>query len=266
MTSSRAHLLARVITVVALIVMLAVSVIFGTSPTGVTHDDDPVPIRAELDGEPVRIDLPIQKPLRGVAIWFHGQGGDEDTRMGGEWLNALRRDGWAVASSRFHGSSWGSPASVSDTKNLVNWISALTGMEPSLWVAGSMGGAISLNTMIQAGLTPRCWYGTKPVVDLTSVANVPDAITQLGSVWGGRGRAPSEWNPAEMISRLPTSTVYRVLASPEDAWVPADSNGRRLITKLSQVGVSASYRPVTGWHGDDSHIDIGDLRAFAASC
>jgi len=154
------------------------------------NDDGDRTVRTEIEGQRLRLDLPTSGDVEHVAIWFHGQGADENARMNEPWLNALRADGWAVASSQFHTSSWGSGASVDDTISLTEWMRTETGVTPTLWIAGSMGGAVSLNTMIHTDVEPECWYGTMPVVDLDSVSEVPGATDEITAVWGDA--VPSE--------------------------------------------------------------------------
>ena len=209
------------------------------------------------DGNTARLDMP-EGPLQRVAVWFHGQNGDENTRMNEDWLNTLRDHGWAVAAAEFHGSSWGNPESVTDTESLTAWIREQTGMAPSLWIAGSMGAAVSLNALINTDPDPACWYGAMPVVDLATVSNVPAADEQIAEAWNGNPQNPD-------LSLLP-NIRYRVLGSPDDDWVPANLNGEALVNALRERGRDATYRAVSGEHGDASHFDARDLQAFADTC
>jgi hypothetical protein len=207
-----------------------------------------------IDGQTVRIDLPAGK-VRAVAIWLHGQGGDADTRMNEPWLNALRADGWAVASSDFHGNHWGSRESVSDVAKLTAWAGQKANAPVRLHVAGSMGGLASLNALTHGQDVP-CWYGVMPVLDQSTTARVPEAREQIADVWGES--VPAEWVPARNLDRLPSGMVMRVVASPSDTWVPADRNGLLL--------QRATVKAASGQHGDPSHFDAADLRDFAAGC
>ncbi|QZT58439.1 alpha/beta hydrolase family protein [Mycolicibacterium austroafricanum] len=200
-----------------------------------------------------------------MAVWFHGQGGTRDNRMNRRWLNALRENGWAIASSDFRLTAWGSPLSVEDTRSLVLWATNLTGVTPTLWIAGSMGSATSLNALNHSDVPrPRCWYGTMPVVDLQSVSNVPGADEQIKIAWNGS--VPPAWNPVLNIAALPRDILYRVVTSRGDTQVPAIANGERLVAELQANGATATLYQAVGEHGDDSHFNSTDLQSFAERC
>lgn len=225
-------------------------------------------IYADVNGDLVRLDLPLSGPIQRVAVWFHGQGGNRDTRMNTPWLNVLRDNGWAIASADFGpgGTGWGNKTTVDDAVGLVKWATETAGgITPTLWVAGSMGAATSLNALIHTNAArPRCWYGSMPVIDLTSVGGVPGATDQVSIAW--RGAVPPDWNPANNIARLPRDITYRIVASPQDTQVPATANGQRLYTEMQHAGFTVSYLDAVGEHGDDSHTSGPDLRAFAQGC
>lgn len=212
-----------------------------------------------IDGQDVRIDLPVTQPV-GVALWFHGRGGDSDTRMNEAWLNALRGQGWAVASSDFHGDAWGDPDTVADAAKLADWASEEAGAEVRLIVAGSMGGLASLNALAAGVVSARCWYGVMPVVDLAAADTVPDAADEVDEA------LEVAVNPADRLDELPTDVRYRVVASPDDTWVQADEHAAVLVAALSRAGADVTELEATGEHGDPSHFQAEDLAEFAASC
>lgn len=218
---------------------------------------------AELDGQTVRIDMPLTGEPQAVAIWFHGQGGDANFRMNEPWLNAIRERGWAVASADLGGNHWGAPGTVERVDALNKWIAAQTDAPIRLHIAGSMGALASLNAM-SSGTSVECWYGTMPVVDLERVASVPDASEQITEAHGGEPSASS--NPARGLDRLPADTRYRVLYSESDTWVPAEDHAIPMLEALESVGATVGALEVTGEHGDPSHFDADDLANFAASC
>ena len=75
--------------------------------TGASGEHPAEQVRGNLDGQRVRVNLPPTTEPKGVAIFFHGQGSNYNHKMDGTWLDALRRDGWVVASSMFHRENWG---------------------------------------------------------------------------------------------------------------------------------------------------------------
>ena len=219
--------------------------------------------RDQLAGQDARLTLPTGDP-KGLVVWFHGQGGGANDRVDGAFLRALTRDGYAIASSSFHFQSWGNAASTDDTARLTAWAEEKTGLPVSLWVSGSMGGAISLNALLHGVTPPACWYGVKPAISLNRMDNVPTGNKFINAAYGGS--VPSDRNPVKNVASLPSDVRYRVVASPEDTWVPIEENGGALVSELDALGVEASYLAATGPHEDVSHWDSGDLVDFANSC
>ncbi|MGO4653013.1 hypothetical protein AB4068_15120 [Arthrobacter sp. 2RAF22] len=215
-----------------------------------------------VNGQKMRVDL-AAGASKGLAIWFHGQGGDANTRMNEAWLNGLRLGGWAVASADFHGNAWGDPAAVQDVAALAKWAQDKAGQRATLYIAGSMGGLTSLNAMEQGGNVPDCWYGVMPVVDENTVSDVLDATAQIQLAYGGR--VPAASIPARNLNTLP-SVKYRILSSPDDTWVPVKANADVLATGLKGAGRDVSTLATTGQHGDPSNFNESDLLAFADSC
>lgn len=216
--------------------------------------------RTEINGQNLRLDDPISGDVNGVAVWFHGQGGRADTRMNEDWLNSLREQGWAVASGDLAGESWGNQAGVDAVGDLVRWAEEETGNPVKLLVAGSMGGLTSLNALAQGEVSAQCWYGTMPVLDQTTVGNVPDADSQINAAFNGS--VPVQFIPTE--AELPVMQ-YRVVASPGDTWVPKAKNADRL-AEVVPSGAVLSDLSVNGEHGDASHFSAADLTQFAAGC
>ena len=243
---------------IAGLLVLATATATAEAPTGSV-------IYGRLKAQDVRLSVPPTDEPKGIAIYFHGQNGGVDNRMDEPWLQALVRSGWIVASSDFHTDSWGNEASTDDTTNLITWAQEETGGAPiKLYVSGSMGGTVSLNAMTHAALVPPCWYGVKPAVDLTKLGNVPGADRIIREAFGGA--VPSDRNPVNTITELPTATRYRMVTSPGDTWVRESENTGRLAAGLEARGAEVSVLTVQGTHDDPSHFDVDDLLAFAASC
>ncbi len=256
---ARASLIARV----AVVAVLATLVVSATS--GASGEKAGGVIRGELDGQQVRVTLPTgDAEPRGLAIYFHGQGGSLDDRIDGPWLGALLRSGWAVASSSFHDESWGNEASTEDVKLLTEWAEDKAGVPTSLWVSGSMGGAVSLNAMNHGATPPPCWYGVKPAISLTKMDRVMGARRYIAEAYGGP--VPADRNPVRNMADLPADTRYRVVASPQDELVGLRDNAGALISELTGRGYDITYHLVTGPHEDPSHFDPVDLVAFGDFC
>jgi len=249
----------------------AVAVVLGLvacSPAEPAEKARPAPardVRTELAGQEVRLNLPAgDGPPKGLALWFHGQSGDADDRIDGPFFSALRDDGWAVASSDFHLQSWGNSASTADTRRLLRWAEEQTGTTAVLWVAGSMGGAVSVNAMTHGVTPPACYYGIKPALSLTEMQRVPGGPQFIRQAFGGK--VPRNRIPVDNLGRLPLDTRWRIVASFQDDWVPINDNGGALAYSLSQRGADVTYLKARGPHEDPSHFDTEDLLAFADSC
>jgi hypothetical protein len=244
--------------------LIAVLLVFATTTATAEAPTGSV-IYGRVKAQDVRLSMPPTHHPKGMAIYFHGQNGGVDNRMDEPWLQALVRAGWAVASSDFHTDSWGNAASTDDTTNLIAWAEQQTHNMPiKLYVSGSMGGTVSLNAMTHAGLVPPCWYGVKPAVDLTKMQNVPGAMRIIREAFGGA--VPSDRNPVNTISQMPTATRYRMVTSPQDTWVRESENTGLLAAGLEARGADVSVLQVHGTHDDPSHFDVDDLLAFAGSC
>ena len=261
----RAHpVLGRVFRLRPLAPVIAVCLVFATATATAEAPTGSV-IYGRVKAQDVRLSMPPTKHPKGIAIYFHGQNGGVDNRMDEPWLLSLVRAGWVVASSDFHTDSWGNEASTEDTVNLIDWAEKQTHDLPiRLYLSGSMGGTVSLNAMTHVGLTPPCWYGLKPAVDLTKMQNVPGGPRIISEAYGGA--VPFDRNPINTIDQLPTGTRYRMVTSPEDTWVRESENTGPLAAGLQARGADASILHVHGTHDDPSHFDNDDLLAFAASC
>lgn len=247
----------------AFVVALAlVTVLLTTASTGLPPSET---LRSSLAGEEVRLTTPGDgiEP-KGLVVWFHGQGGNVNDRVDGPWLDALRREGYAIASSNFHAQSWGNEASTRDAELLVDWAEEQTGLPVSLWVSGSMGGSVSLNALIYGVQAPPCWYGVKPAISLTQMDEVPGGPGFIRKAFAGV--PPVERDPVQNIDALPVSVRYRIVASRDDQWVIFKENAGPLTVGLRERGAAVSQLLVEGLHDDPSHFNSRDLVAFADSC
>lgn len=252
-------------TLVKTLVVSALAILVVGFTTASSGERPGTNIRSSLDGESVRLALPSGDGTpKGVALWFHGQGGNANNRVESPWLEALRRDGWVIASSDFHSTSWGNPESTEDTRRLINWAEDRTGLEVKLWVSGSMGGAVTLNALNFGIEAPPCWYGVKPAISLTQMDKVPGGPGYIRSAYAGP--VPPNRDPVRNLTSLPTQIRYRVVASPTDHWVIYDQNTGPLISALLSLGADVSLLEATGLHEDPSHWNADDLKLFANSC
>lgn len=177
----------------------------ATGPAARIADQVPAPgatLTGVLDGQRVRLDMATSQHTVGLAVWFHGQRGDVDSYMGSGWLDSIRSQGWAVASSDLHGASWGDPEAVQDARELVRWATEHAHADVGLLVAGSMGGLASLNALIDGAVSSPCWFGTEAVVDVTSVSAVPESTAEIQRVYGGPPPELEPGHPARPAAAL----------------------------------------------------------------
>lgn len=263
----RAKVLAGLPLLVRAAVVAVLAALLVTVFSGASGERAGGVVRAELDGQPVRITLPTgDAEPRGLAIYFHGQGGGVNDRIDGAWLQALLRAGWAVASSEFHGEAWGNEATTVDTENLTEWAEEQAGVPATLYVSGSMGGSTSLNAILHGDpdvVQPKCWYGAKPAIALTKMGRVKGANRFISDAYGGP--APVDRDPVKNLDDLP-ELLYRVVASPQDEQVGLRDNAGAMISTLTERGYEITYRLVVGTHEDPSHFDAADLAQFGEYC
>ncbi len=247
----------------AFVIALALVAVLLT--TGATGQPPSETLRGSLAGQEVRLTTPGEgiEP-RGLVVWFHGQGGNVNDRIDGPWLDALRRNGYAIASSNFHAQSWGNPASTRDAELLVDWAEEKTGLPVTLWVSGSMGGSVSLNALIHGVKPPRCWYGVKPAIALTEMDEVPGGPGFIFKAFAGK--VPPDRNPVANVAGLPVEVRYRIVASRGDQWVIFKENAGPLSSGLRSRGADVTQLVVEGFHDDPSHFNARDLVAYADSC
>lgn len=219
--------------------------------------------RTVINGQNVRLDLPTSGTVEGLALWFPGQGSNVDDRMDESWLNSIRAQGWAIASSDYHGNAWGNASAVQDAKDLIAWAQVQSGRPAGLFVSASMGSTTSLNAL-REGVAPFCWYGTHPVVDLGTVNALPNSAVQIASAYSYRSTEAG--NPVVHLATLPFNTKYRIIASAGDTLVPPTLNGDTLELYLASRGYDVSSMTVSGDHGDASHFNDEDLATFAKGC
>ena len=258
-------MLGRVLRFRPLAVALAFMLVMATATATAEAPMGTVIYGKAWDNQDVRLSMPPTDKPEGIAIFFHGQNGHVDNRMGEPWLQALVRSGWIVASSDFHRDSWGNEASTEDTRQLVEWAEKESGGVPvRLFVSGSMGGSVSLNAMTHGVAAPACWYGVKPALDLTTMDRVPGARRIIREAFGGP--VPADRNPVDNVASMPTETRYRFVASKQDTWVVKSKNTDPVMEGLAARGAEVSVLNATGTHDDASHWNAEDLVAFAHSC
>ena len=252
------------LTQVVLAALLAVGLVLGT--TGASGEHPAEKVEDNLAGQKVRVNLPPTNDPKGVVVFFHGQGGNVNDKMEGPWLDALRRDGWVVASSMFHREAWGNPASTDDADRVWEWAERQGGAEVTMYLGTSMGGTTSLNALLHGKEAPPCWYGVKAAVDMSTMGNVPGANGFIRKAYGG-GPYPRERNPVDTAYKLAqTGTTFRFVASPFDPYVPYDANTGRLSAALQGFGADVSVRTVQDPHDDPSHYSAYDVVRFANEC
>ena len=232
----------RVLQAVLVIVLVGLTVL---ATTGASGEHPMEKVEGKLDGQKVRVNLPPTTDPKGVAIYFHGQGGNYSAKMGSGWLDALRRDGWAVASSNFHGANWGNPASTSDLEKLWDWAEEQSGGEVKLFIAGSMGGVTSLNSIVHSSKgAPACWYGVKTATDMTTMGAVPGARRFISQAYGGQP-FPRDRNPANTAFKLARASTRWCPTTPTPARSPPGSPSSARTSRSARSRAPTTTRRTT---------------------
>lgn len=249
---------------VAISTLLLSSILVGFA-TAETGELEAKQVTTVLNGQDALLTLPAGDGTpKGLVLFFHGQGGTASNKIEEPWLESLSRNGFAIASGDLHVTSWGNEASTKDVRSLIDWAEAESGLPVSVWVSGSMGGAVSLNAMNFGIEAPKCWYGVKPAISLTQMDKVPGGPGYIKNAYAGR--VPRERDPIRNLESLSIATRYRVVASPDDHWVLYDQNAAPLIRTLRENGAAVSLLEAEGLHMDPSHFNNFDVVDFAKSC
>ncbi|HEX5858458.1 MAG TPA: hypothetical protein VFY91_10165, partial [Microbacterium sp.] len=222
-----------------------------------------------IDEQDVRLELP-GGDVSGVAVFFPGSADVPANALTSPWALALLDAGWAVATSDFHGASWGSPSSSADLQALLAWTSSLTDATPRLFVSHGMGATTSLAAMARRPAAPiPCWYSAAPVVDLVSQVETDPAVQdQILDAWG---RVPgTQEAPLAVVDTLPTETAYRVAAPPAGAPALLVQDSATLVASLESSGHAVTTATLTAddplTTDDAVALDPADLLGFAEGC
>ncbi|MDY0910380.1 hypothetical protein [Microbacterium sp. CFBP9034] len=214
-------------------------------------------LTATLDGQQVVQILPSGTPV-GVAVFFHGQGGDAGSAAETAWIAPLVSAGWVVATGDLHGDSWGSPTASSDVIDIVSWLTGETGLAPRLLVSEGMGALVSLNSLTRGAVEAGCWYGVEAMTDLTVASDYAAATELIADAY--RGRPGAADNPVESTEVLgATGSAFRFVgADGEDTFTARNSGA--LAEALTAAGASVSM-------GEVGVDELGaDLVEFAGGC
>jgi pimeloyl-ACP methyl ester carboxylesterase len=208
--------------------------------------------------------------VRGLVVFSHGYGGSEDQILQSSDLfplrNALATAGYAIAASNAHGNSYANPVSLDDFVELIN--DARTRL-PSV-------GRIDLVGFSMGGLAPLMLASEHRVPNVDAVlllSPVCDQIGYLGSYFGGairaafghaKGSAPpviARSDPEKQNPQTFLGPRYWFWMSPADTTVPP-SQTAGMVAFLKSAGVDVRYSPLTGNHGDLSHLSVGAVVAW----
>lgn len=203
------------------------------------------PITASAGDQVYRLDLPESTP-RGLVVMFPDAGADPAILLTGDAALALQDAGWAVATSDFHGASWGSPQSSQDVMGLLEWASGYVDPTPLMLVSEGMGATTSLLAMSRStsvGVT--CWFTVDPRTDLMSLAEADPAFEeQVLSAWA-RTPKPAEL-PLAVAGSLPPEVAYRIAEVPADAPEPVRADADAVSAALQAGGRNVATVPGNG--------------------
>ncbi len=212
-------------------------------------------------GQQAWLAVPATAPV-GVAYLLPDGEDDPAELVQGTAAQALKAQGWAIASATLGGQSWGSPASSTDLAALRTWVITKTGDLPVVYVGVGMGGTVALMSMVRDPASPvACMYAVAPVTDLVAaVAAQPTLGDRIVSAWGSVPTA--EQNPILSAPQLSTATTYRIVIPAEPASRTDDA--RAFAASLAQSGhdVSSVDAPQTA----ATSAAVTDLISFVKGC
>lgn len=204
-------------------------------------------------------------PIRGLVVFTHGYGGSEDQILQSSDLFPLRDTltdaGFAIAASNAHGNSYANPTSIDDLVQLVSDARSRLPRLPRIDLVGfSMGGLGALMLASEHRV---------PSVDAVLLLSpVCDQISYLSSYFGGairaafghaKGSAPpviAKSDPERQNPQTFRGARYWFWMSPDDTTVPPAQTAS-MVSILKTEGVNVRYSPLTGNHGDLSHLSVG---------
>jgi len=203
------------------------------------------PITATAGDQTYRLDLPDSKP-RGLVVLFPDAGADAAALLGGDRAVALLTAGWAVATTEFHGASWGSPQSSQDVQGLLEWASGYVEPAPLVFSSEGMGATTSLMAMSRSSsVEVTCWLAVEPRTDLKTLAQADPALEeQIVSAWT-RVPKPAQL-PLAVTDSLPAATVYRIAEATADAPEPVRADAAALSAALQASGHDVGTLPGDG--------------------
>lgn len=224
-----------------------------------------------VDGQNCRIALPANhapgQPLP-LLMFCHGAGGNENQ----PWLEwpAMYRDllgaGYGLIASFMHDRNWGNRDALDDMIELYRYVRDRYPLGPLVLIGNSMGGLASLNALARRELPAAAWVGMQPVCDLDAMYAAGQFITEMRAAYGSNGtdwQAKTEgYNPMEREGWEFRGLPMRFYASPGDTVVSKAQNTDALAAKVAPYATEATVVAATGDHGNASHFQFADLRAF----
>jgi hypothetical protein len=216
-----------------------------------------------LAGGPALV-LEPEDPTGQLVIYVHGAGEAETAirtdPQKAPIIAALLEDGYTVAAASAGGDSWGTNAALDDYVRLQRRLAPADG---TYLLVQSMGGLIGLRAPDVLD-DVRAIAAIFPVCNLDSMVDgmfAPGIEEAHGADLDAAARAlsPSVAGDVDGIA-------MRFWASPDDTFVPADSNAFSCADVAEERGAVVTVTETSGQHGDDSNFDAAAvLELFEAA-
>jgi len=223
------------------------------------------------------LDVPDQHPPRGIVVYLHGAGSNQDQGMDEQIFNGtfgwcrqwLYEKGWVYACPEYRGKdSWMNQSAEADVTQLITLLHKQFKISKLILSGGSMGGT---SAFIYAVRNPRMIGGVIAFCPATDMADLyrfwGNYQAGIDSILAGYGGTPSEkpeiysercsYAQAEKLKGLP---VYLSHGS-EDAAIPV-GHSRRMAEALKKYSVDFCYEEIPGGSHDAPINKVFSEKAF----
>lgn len=253
----------------------------GINPAAVravTNGKTGVPPVADRNGVPLHTVLPSHfDPTRAYrwVIYDHAYEQAGSAILRGDPLtqslaDALGKAGYLVASSDYRMEDcWGNAGCVEDIRNLYDaYRSNLNLEEQPFFLGASMGGVVTLNTILHGAVTPKAMVGIYPVCNLQAMYAEDHFVPSIQAAYGFSGAgnlsaATISFDPVHSESLMPlTAFPILIWASYGDTVVDRSQNTDVLTQLVNALGGNVTVRSTTGDHGDPSNFQPDAVVSF----
>lgn len=234
------------------------------------------------DSLPARVQLPAAYDSRRAApvvLYVHGSGesgaGPFTDTLKRTMMQDIANDGFIVASTATTGTNdWGNQAALDQYLTLYRYVRDHYAIGPVVLLSQSMGGIPGLLTLAERRVPGIVgWAGIYPACNLAQIYNVAGdpytlkvAIDAAYAISGDYAVKTAGHDPVLKSAGAFRGVPMRFYASPSDLVVNKATNADAIASLVAPVARESTVVACSGDHGDPSHFQSSDLRAFLARC